>query len=359
LNTDQQLLFQRNSDLVRGLVSVVVPCFDVEMYIGKFIRSLISQTYDHLEIIFVNDGSTDSSREIIVGFIPYLQKRGFSVRLVDQENKGLAGAINAGLSFFTGEFLTWPDPDDWLTPDSIETRVEILREHPYVGLLRTNCEMIREEDNISIGFLIKSSHGRKFIDKFFWDVLLRRTPLAPISTFVKSACFLNVFPTRRIFETKKASQNIQMLLAISYKYQILQDDKVLGYYRVRQDSRSRSANTAELVLTRHQTAYKVTQETLKTIAGLDPCIPGLVKIHYACNIFLPLMINTGRYNEATELLSQAHLSNIRRLIATTLLTCHRVSVRLGGSGRVSSIIAISFCKFLKEDTSWEKRFSDE
>jgi len=87
-----------------GLVSVITPCYNVEMYLPKFLDSLLQQTYKSLEVILVDDGSTDNTQIILNEYAPRLEAEGYAVKVVHQENGGLASAINFGLKFFTGEF---------------------------------------------------------------------------------------------------------------------------------------------------------------------------------------------------------------------------------------------------------------
>ena len=101
------------------LVSLIVPCYNVERYMPRFIESLAAQTYKRLQIVLVDDGATDGTGTLIAESVSRLEAEGYSVKVITQANRGLAGAVDTGLRHVTGEFLTWPDPDDWLTSDLI------------------------------------------------------------------------------------------------------------------------------------------------------------------------------------------------------------------------------------------------
>ena len=101
-------------------VSVVVPIYNVEQYLDKCIESIANQTYDDLEIILVDDGSTDSSPSICDKW-KELDSR---VIVLHKENGGLSSARNAGLDIATGAFIMFEDSDDWLELDVIEKCVE-------------------------------------------------------------------------------------------------------------------------------------------------------------------------------------------------------------------------------------------
>ena len=107
------------------LVSIITPCYNGEPYLDQYFDSILKQTYQHLELIFVDDGSTDRTSEIAENYREKLEYRGIRYILLKQENRGQASALNHGLKYFTGEYLTWPDSDDVMTPECIEEKVSL------------------------------------------------------------------------------------------------------------------------------------------------------------------------------------------------------------------------------------------
>ena len=99
------------------LISVIVPVYNVEKYLCKCIESIQNQTYKNLEIILVNDGSTDSSYQICEKYAA-LDSR---ITLIKKENGGLASARNKGLEYAHGDFVGFVDSDDWIELDTYET----------------------------------------------------------------------------------------------------------------------------------------------------------------------------------------------------------------------------------------------
>ena len=91
-----------------GLISIIIPVFNVRPYLEKALESVIRQTYSHLEIIVIDDGSTDGSGVICDEFA----KRDERIKVIHQENRGLSSARNAGLDIMTGEAVAFLDPDD-------------------------------------------------------------------------------------------------------------------------------------------------------------------------------------------------------------------------------------------------------
>lgn len=102
------------------MVSVIVPVYNVEQYLKEAIESIIGQTYKDIEIILVDDGSTDKSGIICDEY----KEKDDRIKVIHQENKGLSGARNAGLDVCSGEFVAFLDPDDAFDLDAISKMVE-------------------------------------------------------------------------------------------------------------------------------------------------------------------------------------------------------------------------------------------
>lgn len=149
-------------------ISIIVPCYNTEVFLKQCIDSLIGQTYQNLEIICVNDGSNDNTLHILYEYA----EKDDRIIVVDQENTGLSGVRNKALSLSTGKYVTFVDSDDWLKLDYIE---RVLAE-------------IKDEDVIVCGY-IKASETqeepvRLFSKVFRYDETnigrLRQRVLGPI-----------------------------------------------------------------------------------------------------------------------------------------------------------------------------------
>ncbi len=212
-------------------------------YIARFLDSLLEQTYKRLEIILVNDGATDDTGAVIESYIPRLEAEGYRVLYLVQENGGPSSAINTGLKHVHGEFLAWPDSDDWLTPDAIEKKVNFLREHPEAGMVRGNLEHLREEDGASLR-ICESVDGEPYvIEDFAKKLLLATTWYGALACLARMACFLKVNPQREIYVTRKGPQNIQIMAPLAWHYPCWQLPEVQGYYLIRSSSHSHKART--------------------------------------------------------------------------------------------------------------------
>jgi len=128
-------------------VSVLVPSYNAEKYIEETIKSILSQDFEDLEVIIVNDKSTDNTKKIVEN----LMKDSSKIKLVDLErNKGRAGAINGGLEVAEGEYITFLDSDDLMAQGRISAEVEFLDKNPEISLVYCNMKVrpIEEEPYI-------------------------------------------------------------------------------------------------------------------------------------------------------------------------------------------------------------------
>lgn len=101
-------------------ISLIAPIYGVEKYIGKFAESVLGQSYPYIQFIFVNDGTKDSSMEIlnsvIDGKYSHLKNR---IVIVNKENGGLPAARRTGMDYVTGDYFWHVDPDDWISDDAV------------------------------------------------------------------------------------------------------------------------------------------------------------------------------------------------------------------------------------------------
>lgn len=124
-------------EIPRPLVSIIAPCFNAEKYLELAIAGIYAQTYKNYEVIIVDDGSSDNSFEMLEA----LQKtHGF--QLYRQANQGVSAALNHGLRHAKGKYVSTPDLDDIMLPDSVAVRVAYMEEHLDAGLVGANSRYI-------------------------------------------------------------------------------------------------------------------------------------------------------------------------------------------------------------------------
>lgn len=111
------------------LVSVIVPVYNTQLYIRECLDSLRCQYYDNIEVIIVNDGSTDKSEKIISDFIDEYKLINF--RLISTENGGVCSARNVGLAQAKGEWITFVDSDDWVEKDYVSNMINAYEKRTF------------------------------------------------------------------------------------------------------------------------------------------------------------------------------------------------------------------------------------
>lgn len=111
-----------------SLISVIIPVYNREKYIAEAIESVLAQTYKPLEIIVINDGSTDNSAEIIKNF-------GSKIKYFDQVNSGLANTLNKGINLTNGEFIAFLDSDDLWVKNKLSLQMAIFANNPDVDIV--------------------------------------------------------------------------------------------------------------------------------------------------------------------------------------------------------------------------------
>ena len=144
------------------LVSVIVPVYNVRDYLQECWKSIINQTFRNIEIILVDDGSTDGSGELC----DELSKQDKRVIVIHRKNGGLSAARNSGIDVCKGEYITFVDSDDVIAPNMMEVLVSAINE---TGADVVQCESIRYEkdfDEIELGdnkFQVKTFPGNAFV----------------------------------------------------------------------------------------------------------------------------------------------------------------------------------------------------
>lgn len=112
------------------MISVIVPVYNVEKTLERCIDSIVTQSYSDLEIILVNDGTQDSSRDICEEY----KKKDSRIRIVDKENGGLSSARNCGLDICSGEYISFVDSDDWIEQDFYQTLIN--------NMVKFECDIV-------------------------------------------------------------------------------------------------------------------------------------------------------------------------------------------------------------------------
>ena len=150
-------------------VSVIVPVYNVEKYVAQCLVSIVGQTYRNLEIIIVDDGSTDNSLQICEGFAD----KDSRITVIQQLNSGVSVARNTGIDAATGEFLTFVDSDDWLEKRMYEKMIHEINTNPGLDMVMCDSTLIAKDSNTkSTDFIRQGYYSKTQIISEIYPVLL-------------------------------------------------------------------------------------------------------------------------------------------------------------------------------------------
>ncbi|WP_369013317.1 glycosyltransferase family 2 protein [Flavobacterium anhuiense] len=217
-------------------VSVVIPVYNAKNYLHDCIKSLLSQTFVDCEFIFVNDGSTDNSLEIIQKY----QEDDIRIKLINQENKGIAEARNAGIEIASGEYIGFLDNDDFVKVDFLENLYKKAAER-YLDILVSKTILGRDGKYVikDHGFSTDLIFAKDLIQEQIIPNLLKTEDLFAVWNKIYKRTFLlenNIrFPDDRVIE----EDNIFNIQAFNKAEKVLFIEYAGYYYRDVADSKSR------------------------------------------------------------------------------------------------------------------------
>lgn len=163
----------------KKLISIIVPIYNAEKYIERCVNSILSQSYKELEIILVNDGSTDKTKEIC----DKLADKDKRISVIHKRNEGVSKARNTGLDIVTGEYVLFADSDDWLEESMCEKMMNCALKNnsdivvcEYNNYYENTRELedvkLKDYDNISFSSVITNDNSK--YGGFPWNKLIKR-----------------------------------------------------------------------------------------------------------------------------------------------------------------------------------------
>lgn len=191
------------------LVSLVSPVYNAMPYLQDYLTCLATQTWRPLEVILVDDGSTDDSACCLRQYQAVLEAAGLSVKLLFCPHRGQAAAMNAALPLIRGAFFTWCDADDLLTPDSVEKKVLWLLNNPQIGMVRSNGRIMDADRGILLSETAKENDRQQ--KDIFEELLLDQTYCFAGCYMLRTELFFACYPDKKIPESPEG-QNLQLLL---------------------------------------------------------------------------------------------------------------------------------------------------
>lgn len=245
-----------------SLVSLIVPCYNViEAKLKRMISSVLAQDYDKIEIILVDDGSTDDTRKRLANHQLSLIERGYDSILLHKNNGGIASAINTGLKHCNGDFICFPDADDTLEVSYVSEMVTFFEKHQEYEWVRCEAAIVTN-NNITNYIRLPDDY---IPEKAFLSLLTHHIAHVVWNMMIKKEFFNKCIPDNMLYESQ-ASQEWQIMLPLTYSAPFGFINKVLYNYYIYEDSHFRQ-NTGT------DSAYKkyndmVFQNALNTLIKL-------------------------------------------------------------------------------------------
>ncbi|MBC8486006.1 MAG: glycosyltransferase [Bacteroidetes bacterium] len=208
-------------------IAIIIPTYNAAHFIEKAINSVLSQSYSNYEIVVVDDGSTDNTREV-------LEQYGDKITYIRQENQGVAIARNTGILNSENEYIAFLDSDDEWLPEKLELQISILEKNNDIGLVHTNDIQISEEGKI---LYIDTPNIKYLSGKISKYLLLRKASIKTSTVILRRKCLDKV----GLFDPHLSRLGVEdrdLWIRFTKYYNAFYIDKPLVKYLVRSDSMS-------------------------------------------------------------------------------------------------------------------------
>ena len=199
------------------LLSVIIPTFNRAFYILTVLESVLKQTYRNMEVLVVDDGSKDSTKEVLA---PYLHK----IQYIYQDNRGNAAARNAGLKQAKGKYVAFLDSDDYWAQEKCEKQVAFLEKHPDCAFVYCGAYLINADGQVTGKRLLQDGEDLSF------ETLFIKNRIISLSFVMVRKEFLDAIGG--FDETLKQSPDYDLYLRLAKRYKYACLDEPLCYYRV-------------------------------------------------------------------------------------------------------------------------------
>ena len=209
-------------------VSIIIPSYNSAQYIVETLQSVFAQTYKNYEIIVVDDGSIDNTKEVLR---PYMGK----ITYIYKENGGPASARNVGIKHAQGEYIAFLDSDDTWLPEKLEKQVDYLKKHPEIGLVFTDCvrfdEKGLEEQRSKKYPLFKENYT---MTDLFWGNFIPTLTVMTKREYLKEVGYFDENPKIQ------GSEDYDLWIRIAQEFKICYISQALAKYRVSFKGHNRS-----------------------------------------------------------------------------------------------------------------------
>lgn len=276
------------------IVSILIPLYNHEAYIVECLNALKNQTYQHFEIIIINDGSTDNSDMIVKHWIS--QNPSITIHYSFQKNHGITKTLNTMVNQAKGNFIAVCASDDVLTPDSLETRIRFLKDHPQYDAVIGDAIVIGSHSELIHKSAMKSlffANYKRLKNNIVEELVLNWSVAGP--TFLTKR---ELYDQIGLYDESLAIEDREFYLRILSLDKLAFVPKPVAKYRIHTSNISRKNKTAKFNIYR-----QVALSNLKHSQSFNHANKLFLKSH-AIDLFLSqngyslsrfYMINTIRF----------------------------------------------------------------
>lgn len=242
------------------LVSVIIPCYNHGKYLPDAINSVLAQRHRNVEIIVVDDGSTDCTKAVVAE--QYADVK--AVKYIYQQNKGLSAARNTGIEHSSGSYFIFLDADDWLIGENaITTNLSYIRQNSQAGFVSGGHVIVNERKG-------DKEYRNEAINGNHYEELLQRNYIGMHATVMYQRW---VFDEFRFDTSLRASEDYDLYLHIARKYPVAHHTKTIAAYRFHDSNMSgnvyKMLTCTLLVLRRQKNALRTREEKKYLSRGIS------------------------------------------------------------------------------------------
>ncbi|MCP4705586.1 MAG: glycosyltransferase [candidate division Zixibacteria bacterium] len=248
---------QRDCDCQAGLVSVIIPVYNRKEYLRQTIESVMQQTYTNIELLVVDDGSTDGSREIIDSY----SERIIILEHPNRANKGQSAATNLAIKHAHGEFIAILDSDDFWEKDKLNIQVNHFNSNPDVGLVYCNGVAVNDRNEWLYNIYTSDHKENNKPEAILIDCYI----FIPTNSLVKSSVFNQIGP---LDESLRVAQDHDLAIRLAEATNFAYIDKKVFSYRRHKGSISNKSTkirwiNAFIILEKARQRYNYTNKVIR------------------------------------------------------------------------------------------------
>ena len=210
-------------------VSVVIPTYNLAHFIAEAIQSILGQTFSEFEVIAVDDGSTDNTKDVVNSF------KDPRIRYIYQENHGVSAARNTGIQASSSEYIAFLDSDDVLMENALEKGAQVLERHPEVGFSYGQEYLMDERRRVF--HLRKQRHKYSYVREGIEEIkefLLHGNYVCTSTVMARRRCLYDVGLFDPTF--RPGSEDFDLWVRLAKRYAVAYIAEPLVKYRIHPDS---------------------------------------------------------------------------------------------------------------------------